>query len=59
MSKKKVCDICGAEFVRGVQVKALHDGIAPWKKKLYVCEKCENVMKLLVLQHRRKKSFEL
>lgn len=52
--KQRVCDICGMKFERGFQVKALHDGINPWKKKLFICEKCENVIKLMVLKIRRK-----
>jgi hypothetical protein len=35
-------------------MKALHYGIAPWQKKIFVCEKCENVIKLMVLKIRRK-----
>lgn len=53
-TRKKICDICGMPFERGFQVKALHDGINPWKKKLFICEKCENVIKLMVLKIRRK-----
>jgi len=52
--KKRVCDICGMKFERGLQMKALHDGIAPWQKKIFVCDKCENVIKLMVLKIRRK-----
>lgn len=53
-NRKRVCDVCGVMFVRGLEMKALHDGIQPWKKKIFVCEKCENVMKLMILQYRRK-----
>lgn len=56
---KKVCDVCGAQFVRGLSLKALHDGINPWKKKIFICDKCENVIKLMILQHRRKASLKL
>ena len=52
--RKRICDICGMPFQRGLQMKALHDGIAPWQKKIFVCEKCENVIKLIVLKIRRK-----
>lgn len=59
MLKSRVCDICGNTFEHGVVVKTLHSGINPWKKKSYICYKCENVMKLLVLQHRRKESRKI
>ena len=55
MAKDKVCDVCGVKFVRGLQLKALHDGIEPWKKRIYICEKCENVMKLMILQQRKRR----
>lgn len=57
LSHKKVCDICGCKFVRGLSIKALHDGIDPWNKKIFICEKCENVIKLMVLQYRKKKEI--
>lgn len=53
--KDRVCDICGMKFDKGFVVKTLHSGINPWKKKAYVCLKCENTLKLLVLQHRKKR----
>ena len=53
----KVCDICGCLFERGVSVKALHKGINPWKRRIFVCEKCENVVKMMVLQYRKKKEI--
>ena len=52
--KDRACDVCGVKFVRGLQLKALHDGINPWKKRIYICEKCENVIKLMILKIRRK-----
>lgn len=52
--RRKICDICGTPFARGIQIRALHDGIAPWQKKIFVCEKCENAIKLMVLKVRRK-----
>ena len=55
MANDKVCDVCGVKFVRGLQLKALHDGIEPWKKRIYICEKCENVMKLMILQQRKRR----
>lgn len=47
-NKVKVCDICGQTFYKGVKIP----GIA--KKTQIVCEKCENVMKLMILKYRRK-----
>ncbi len=55
MAKDRICDVCGTKFVRGLQLKALHDGIEPWKKRIYICEKCENVMKLMILQQRKRR----
>lgn len=55
MKKEKICDICGAPFKRGISVRTILDGVAPWKTKAYICEKCENVIKLMVLQYRKKK----
>ncbi len=55
--KDRVCDVCGVKFVRGLQLKALHDGINPWKKRIYICEKCENVIKLMILQTRKKREI--
>lgn len=55
MAKDRVCDVCGVKFVRGLQLKALHDGVEPWKKRIYICEKCENVMKLMILQQRKRR----
>lgn len=55
--KERICDICGCKFKRGLSLKALHDGIAPWQKKIFICEKCENVIKLMVLQVRKKKEI--
>ena len=52
---EKVCDICGLKFERGIQMKAIRKGLAPWQKRTYVCEKCENVLKLIVLKYRRNK----
>ncbi len=52
---KKVCDICGVKFERGLQIKALHKGINPWQKRIFICDKCENVIKLMVLQVRKKR----
>ncbi len=51
----RICDICGEEFKRGLSVKALHKGINPWKRKIFVCDKCEYILKHLVLAYRRKK----
>ena len=60
--REKICDVCGVKFIRGLEIKALHKGISPWTKKIFICDKCENVMKLLILQHRKideaKKIFE-
>lgn len=55
MRKNRVCDVCGVKFIRGLELKALHDGIAPWKKRIYICDKCENVMKLMILQQRKRR----
>ena len=52
---KKVCDICGETFVKGLKVKDMRYGTMPWNKKIYVCDKCEHVLKMLVLSHRRVK----
>ena len=57
MRKNRVCDVCGVKFIRGLELKALHDGIAPWKKRIYICDKCENVMKLMILQYRKRKEI--
>ena len=58
MATTKICDICGCPFDRGLKLRALHNGIDPWKKRIFICDKCENVIKLMVLQHRRRKAFE-
>lgn len=51
----KVCDICGSPFKRGLCMHKYFNGIIPWKKSIYVCEKCENVIKRMVLQYRKRR----
>ena len=53
----KICDVCGCEFKRGLKIRALHRGIDPWKKRIFVCEKCENVVKLMILQYRKRREI--
>ena len=51
----KICDICGEKFKGGLAVKAINEKFHPWKKKILVCDKCEYVLKRLILAYRRKK----
>lgn len=45
----KTCDTCGQLFYRGIRI----GGVG--KRGQVMCEKCENVMKLMILKYRRKK----
>lgn len=56
--KERICDVCGVKFVRGLKIRALHKGISPWTKRIFICEKCENVLKLLILKHRKTSEFK-
>lgn len=56
--REKVCDICGMKFVRGLKIRALRNGIAPWNKKIFICDKCENVIKLMVLKNLRRDEYK-
>jgi hypothetical protein len=47
--RTKICDICGQPFYKGIKIQGLG------KKKEIACEKCENVMKLMILKYRRKR----
>jgi len=51
----KICDVCGEPFTKGLKAKGIRCGVAPWKKKVYVCDKCSHVIKMLILSHRRVK----
>lgn len=51
--KKHICDICGFEFNKGIQMKEIRAGLIPKKKNIYICEKCSNVMKMVILSYRR------
>ena len=57
MARESICDVCGCRFERGLKLKALHNGINPWKKRIFVCDKCENVLKLMILQYRKKREI--
>lgn len=49
--KPKICDICGQPFYKGARIKGFR------KRNELMCEKCENVMKLLILRVRRGKEI--
>ena len=57
MKKDRICDVCGCKFITGIKIKALKKGISPWNKRIFVCEKCENVMKLMILHYRKKREI--
>ncbi len=52
--KARKCDICQMEGKRGMKVRLVGFGWPPWKK-LFVCEKCMNTMKVLVRSYRRER----
>lgn len=45
----RICDTCGQPFYKGIKIFGIG------KKKQIMCEKCENVMKLMILKYRRKR----
>jgi hypothetical protein len=47
--REKVCDVCGYPSRKGIKMAGFG------KKRQFVCEKCENAMKLMILQIRRRK----
>lgn len=47
----KICDICGKPFRKGIRIKGFR------KKSELMCEKCENVMKLMILRIRSGKEI--
>ena len=51
--RRKVCDICGEEFSRGIKIKGIR------KRSTRVCEKCELVIRAAILAHRRIKKWEI
>jgi len=47
----RICDTCGQPFAKGIKIIGFR------KKNELMCEKCENVMKLMILKHRRSKEI--
>lgn len=48
------CDICRQEFKDGLKLKGIKKGL-PWKRSYYICDKCEYVLKRVVLSYRKTK----
>lgn len=49
MRRMKICDICGKPFDKGIKIKGFR------KRDELMCDKCENVVKLMILKFRRDK----
>lgn len=52
---KHYCDICGQllEPDKGLVLKGIKRAWVPWKKKYYICDKCEYVAKRIILGYRK------
>lgn len=53
----RVCDICGRESKQGMTLKKAKWGVLPWKRKLYMCDKCWDVLQNLILGYRRRMKY--
>lgn len=47
--RDRICDVCGCKIDKGIKLKGFR------KKTQYMCEKCENTLKLTILQVRKKR----
>jgi len=45
--REKICDICGKPFWKGRKLSGIR------QKKLYMCDICEQTMKLLIVGKRK------
>lgn len=52
--KERVCSVCGEKSKEGLLIQRIDEKIFP-PSPSFVCNKCEHVMKMLILSHRRVK----
>lgn len=48
---EKICDVCGRPFEKGIKIFGFK------KRNELMCDKCENVFKLMILKYRRAKEI--